>query len=75
MFHFKRTATMSTRPTMHVPNWLITLELSAGAALLYICSTAAMTNEIQLSQPANDATPAAEEAADQAASPIILSKN
>ena len=46
MFNLTGTATMSTRPTMNVPNWLITLELTAGAALLYMCSNAAMTREI-----------------------------
>ena len=76
MFYHRGPATMSTRPKMHVPNWLITLELSAGAALLYICSSAAISNDIQLSRPASETAPSVEEAADpQLENPIILSQN
>lgn len=43
--------------SMHVPNWLIALELGAGAALLYISSSALVNTDMHVSRnirvPAN----------------------
>lgn len=42
--------------SMYVPNWLIALELGAGAALLYISSSALVNTDMHISR--NIETPA-----------------
>lgn len=36
--------------SMHVPNWLIAIELGAGAALLYISSSALVNTDMHISR-------------------------
>ena len=39
--------------SMYVPNWLIALELGAGAALLYISSSALINTDMHVSRSTN----------------------
>lgn len=48
--------TTQVKNSMYVPNWLIALELGAGAALLYISSSALVTTDMHVSR--NHGTPA-----------------
>ncbi len=42
--------TVQEKNPLYVPNWLIALELGAGAALLYISSSALINNDMHISR-------------------------
>lgn len=42
--------TTQEKHSMHVPNWLIALEFGAGAALLYISSSALVNTDMHISR-------------------------